>query len=364
MTVMPHMPGDEQGEGGRRGEREADGEGADTARRHGDHGQRGAAPPIGGPAPDPAPERADGDDQERGGAGIEPEVGAAAARLQARREERADPRPHGVQLPHVAEIAEAGQASAAIAEDRARHAHVEARRGEPVRALPDEGPDDRAAGDRQQRGREQDVPPRQVGEATDQVRHRRAHGEGADQDADGEAAALAKPRRHDLHRGRVGARHGDAGDESQDHGGPETVHPESDGGIGDRAERAARHHERTGRPHVGQIPERAPERAQDESELDGDGQRGGARITEMPLARQRGQDGRRTEPERERQQLRDGEGDQRAPPGRRKGARRHGQHHATATRAQQRNHARQQFSPPGERRSGARQYTRRRILVW
>ena len=273
---------------------------------------------------------------------LSPSVGASAARLQARREERADPRPHGVQLPHVAEIAEAGQASAAIAEDRARHAHVEARRGEPVRALPDEGPDDRAAGDRQERGREQDVPPRQVGEAADQVRHRRAHGEGADQDADGEAAALAKPRRHDLHRRRVGARHGDAGDESQDQGRPETVHPERDGGIGDGAERAARHHERTGRPHVGQIPERAHERAQDESELDGDGQRGGARITEMPLARQRGQDGRRAEPERKRQQLRDGEREQRAPPGRRKGTRRHGQHHATAKRARQRHQARPQ----------------------
>ena len=161
--------------------------------------------------------------------------------------------------------------------------------------------------------------PRQVGEAADQVRRRRAHGEGADQDAQGEAAALAKPRRHDLHRRRVGARHGDAGDESQDQGRREAVDPERDGGIGGGAERAARHHQRPGRPHVGQVDERAGQRAEDESELDGDGQRGGARITEMPLARQRGQDGRRTEPERKRQQLRDGEGDQRAPPGRRKG---------------------------------------------
>ena len=74
---------------------------------------------------------------------------------------------------------------------------------------------------------------------------------------------------------------------------------------------------RASRPHVGQIPERAHQRAQDEAELDGDGQRGGARITEMPLARQRGEHGGGAEPERQREQLRDGEKEQRAPPGRR-----------------------------------------------
>src|SRR3989442_5607742 len=41
-------------------------------------------------------------------------------------------------------------------------------------------------------------PPRQVGEASDQVGHRGAHREGADQDTDREATALAEPRRHDL----------------------------------------------------------------------------------------------------------------------------------------------------------------------
>jgi hypothetical protein len=213
--------------------------------------------------------------------------------------------------------------------------------GKAVRAFLTKAQMTAPAASRQEGGREQDVPPRQVGEAADQVGHLRAHGEGADQDADGEAAALAKPRRHDLHRGWVGARHGEASDESQDQSGPEAVDPERDGGIGDRAERAARHHERTGRPHVGQIAERAGERTQDESELDGDGQRGGARITELPLAGQRGQHGRGAEPERKRQQLRDGEGEQRAPPGR-KGTRtrRHGQHHATSHHARQRHQAR------------------------
>ena len=160
MTVMPQTPATSKRERRAGGEREADGERADAARRHGEHGQRGAAPSIGGPAADPAPERADGDDQEGGGAGIEPGVGAcrrAPRRLAARK--TADPRPHRVQLPHVAEIAEAGQAQR---RDRGTPRPPCARRSAPrgTRCGPSltKAQTTDAAGDRQERGGQQDVP--------------------------------------------------------------------------------------------------------------------------------------------------------------------------------------------------------------
>src|SRR5207253_1340805 len=78
---------------------------------------------------------------ERGTARVEPRIAPFAPYPEARVEEHADPRPHRVELPHVAEVAEAREARAALAEDREGHPEVEARSGEAMRSLADEDPD-------------------------------------------------------------------------------------------------------------------------------------------------------------------------------------------------------------------------------
>src|SRR5207247_2444123 len=86
---------------------------------------------------------------ERGTARVEPRIAPSAPHPEARVEEHTDPRPHRVELPHVAEVAEAREARAALAEDREGHPEVEARGGEAMRSLADEDPDHDGPGGRE-----------------------------------------------------------------------------------------------------------------------------------------------------------------------------------------------------------------------
>ena len=154
------------------------------------------------------------------------QIAAAAAGLEARGKEEAQPRPHGVQLPHMAEVAQARESRPAVAKDRACHAQVEARRRETVGPLGDVEPDEPRGQERQPRGRQQRAPPRQVGQAADEMGRSRAHGERAHQDADREPATGLKPRCDDLHRGRVDARHAQARGEAETRAAPGFDKPE------------------------------------------------------------------------------------------------------------------------------------------
>ena len=94
------------------------------------------------------PSAAGGDHQERTEAG-QRRVLQAAGR-EARRDEQRDPRPHRIELPHVPEVAEVGQAHGAVAEGPRRVATLN--RGALTSFGPSRTPDERdePAGDRRQ----------------------------------------------------------------------------------------------------------------------------------------------------------------------------------------------------------------------
>ena len=211
----------------------------------------------------------------------------------------------------MAKVAEAGQTRPALAEDGGGHAEIEARRGKAIGPFVHEAPDDERAAEGQRGGREQRAPPRQLGDATDQMRRGRAHRERAHQDADGEPAGVAEPRRDDLHGRRIGPGHAQTRGEAEDERGDEALHPQGQRGIQGGAGERAPAHESPRRDDVRKIGERGAERAQDEAGLHGDGEPRASAVPERPLARERGEHGRGAEPEREGAQLgsgKEGEG--------------------------------------------------------
>ena len=88
--------------------------------------ERRAAEPVGQRAGDDAADAAGRHDTE--GDRARASGGRAAAERKARGEEYGDPRPHGVELPHVAQVADVGQADRWLGEGAACHAQAEARR--------------------------------------------------------------------------------------------------------------------------------------------------------------------------------------------------------------------------------------------
>ena len=137
-----------------------------------------------------------------------PEIAAAAARLEARGEEEARATPTSRRAPTCGRSSRSRPAAA-----RARERRRPPCAGRSGRAGSDRAPrvtqsqTSTAARSDEARGGQQRAAPRQIGEAADEVRSGRAHGERAHQDADREPATRAKPRGHDLHRGRIGAGH-------------------------------------------------------------------------------------------------------------------------------------------------------------
>src|SRR5882724_11567784 len=173
-----------------------------------------------------------------------------------------------------------------------------------MRALADERHHDHSAEQRQAGGGEQRLAPRQRRETANEPRRGGAHGQGADQDADREPAALEEPRGHDLHGGRVGAGHRNACHEAERQRRGEGIDPERERGVGRGADERAARHQVAGRPDVREIAERAGEGAGEKAQLHGDGETGAAAGPQRPLALERGEDGGGAEPEAEREQLR------------------------------------------------------------
>jgi hypothetical protein len=100
---------------------------------------------------------------------------------------------------------------------------------------------------------------------------RLAERQGANQDAEGEAAALAKPSRRELHARRVDAGERNAGEKSQGNDGfrgGRHQHRRVGGCAGKRAEKQ----QHAGVQDVGQVGDGTAERADDKSRLHGHGQ--------------------------------------------------------------------------------------------
>ena len=103
--------------------------------RSGDgHHQRGGLRSAPGVAEHAADVTADRSDPDRG----ERRVRGARAGAVRRPKEDEEPRPHGIELPHVAEVAERRQPHAAVREHAADLVRVEDGRREAVRAVVDE----------------------------------------------------------------------------------------------------------------------------------------------------------------------------------------------------------------------------------
>ena len=222
----------------------------------------------------------------------------------------------------MAEIAETRQAGPSRTEDRGRHPDVEAGRREAVRAIGDEELDDERTAQGERGGDEQGGAPGELGQAPHEVRRRRSDGQGADENPDREPAAFAEPGRHDLHRGRIGAGQKHPGREPEHQRRPEARGPEGERRVGRHAQRDADGHDQARRENVREVGERAGERADDEAGLDGDRQAGAAAVAQGPLVLESRQDRGGAEPEREGEQLGEGEERELAP----------GPRHAVATR--------------------------------
>ena len=146
-------------------------------------------------------------------------------------------------------------------------------------------------------------------EPADEMRRRRAHGERADEDADREPATFAEPGGDDLHRRRVRAGQADAGREPERERRPEARRPRGRARRWSPRPDDAEVISTARREDVREIDERAGQRADDEARLDGDGEPGGAAVGQLPFPREGGQDRGGAEPERQGEQL--GEGEQR-----------------------------------------------------
>src|SRR2546422_711416 len=107
--------------------------------------------------------------------------------MRAVEEEQADPRPHRIELPHVAEVAETRQPRAARAEHGQRHARIEACRGKPGGPLAHQQHDD--DGREQRAARHQGAGRPDVGKVAEGAGER-ARDE-AELDGDGESSAAA-----------------------------------------------------------------------------------------------------------------------------------------------------------------------------
>ncbi len=120
-------------------EEEADQERADAAGRHGDVDQSLPPHPVGGP-PSPDTPQASGGDGAEGGQLHQPESGASRrsvpGHLRTGQEEGRNPGPHCVQLPHVAQVAEDGQAGLPVTDHPGQQAPGERGAGEGEGAVP------------------------------------------------------------------------------------------------------------------------------------------------------------------------------------------------------------------------------------
>ena len=225
-------------------------------------------------------------------------------------EERRRPRPQGVELPHVAEVAEVGQPR------RPGPPHVERRRrdGSPAERAtsgPTTDPALQHRGDQRQAGRDDERrTPRRAEGAGDQLRQDAAERERADHDAHRQAAPVGEPADDQLHADRVDQRQRRAGDHAQRHRRRRRRRRRWPW----RASRARRRRRpspisRGGCTRSGRLVTAETSAPVDEAELHPDRQQRLADPPDLPLVAQRRRGRGRREPGRDREHL--DRGDQR-----------------------------------------------------
>src|SRR6185369_14910092 len=101
------------------------------------------------------------------------------------------------------------------------------------------------------------------------------------------AAPLTKPRRHDLHTGRINTGETNTNQKAQKDRGRGLVYVETESEISSSAEKSGDSEEMPGANDVRKIERGADERAGDEAELNGDRDPAYLRGRQLPLARQR-----------------------------------------------------------------------------
>ena len=256
-----------------------------------------APQPVGEPAGNHAADPAGADDRERGQAAGRGGRGPGCG--EARGHEERDPGPHRVELPHVAQVPEVGQADRWLAERPPRD--VDAEPGSPDvpgsvgRSGEDEQPTEDGqcarAGDRRM-----PVDPLARAERPEQIRQRGPDGEGADEDADRQPALEAEPACQQLEPDGIDACQGKAGDEPEGHCRGRVAREIREAEVGRGRHGGTRREQDPRRDDVRRGGDCQRERADDEPELDRDRQRREPEPAEVPVGRQQRGDRRRAEP--------------------------------------------------------------------
>ena len=293
-----------------RAEQEPDEQAARAAQAHRRGGDGGAPHAVGQKPRRHAAQRARADDDEGRAFGHRHRL---PARLEARAEHHGQPRPHRIQLPHVAEVSEVGEPHAAVAKDARHLSYVELRRGQRVGAFAHEQQHNEPARDGEPRGEQHIETPVRAPQCVDQIRRSLAQRERAHQHAQSHPAPAPEPRRHDLHPRRVNAREEKSDEKTQSDARRQVRREEPEGGVRECASEGAER-DQTARAHdIRQIEERTEERPRDEAELHGQRQPARARLRQTPLRSERGHDRRGREPQRHRQKLGDRQQGERTP---------------------------------------------------
>lgn len=182
--------------------------------------------------------------------------------------------PHGVKLPHVAEVAERRRAHLPVAPDHGERARLDARGARKVGAVGNQQvqADSAARGDR--RDRQHHALPRPLGaERSQPVRQRGADHQRADQQPERSTQAARVPRGGDLHPDRIDAGEKEAGREMQREQNRILVRERDAQPVGKRAGQRAQQEHEPRREAVRDRQQREHQRAADETEPDRRGQR-------------------------------------------------------------------------------------------
>ena len=203
-------------------------------------------------------------------------------------QERGQPRPHRVQLPHVAEVAEDGEPRLAV---RARRSPASDQENGPPRER------ERARrGTRGPPGAAPATPPADTDSTTvchrapfrgaaSRYGQRLAHRERADQRADGQPARGPEPRGHHLHGRRIDAGQEDAGREPRRQRGAGYAGAAMSAALDAAAPSAHTRDQRPAAHEVGQVEDRRGGRPHHEPELHGRGEPARLRRVRGPTAR-------------------------------------------------------------------------------
>ena len=161
--------------------------------------------------------------------GVLSDAGGDRAERQQRRQERGglllclegragigqQPGPHGIEFPHVAEIADVDQHQRPVAEDRADLAWIEHRLAERMRAFAGKEPEERGSNEgRDACGQHDRLPVERTGECPEQMRQRRAQCQRPYNGAERHSPAPYEPRRDQLQRRRINAGQRYAGEDA------------------------------------------------------------------------------------------------------------------------------------------------------